>query len=86
MIYELDLNGKRIWFCGDVIAVGSECRSVELGIPAGRDYDRQAYLETLGKLVKMELDTLCPGHGPPGIGIGKRLVEAAYFFALQKLQ
>jgi glyoxylase-like metal-dependent hydrolase (beta-lactamase superfamily II) len=86
MLYELELDGKLVWFCGDIIKIGYECKSVELGIPAGRDFHRPTYLDTLARLIHMDVDTLCPGHGPPGIGIGKKLVEMAYFLALQRWQ
>jgi glyoxylase-like metal-dependent hydrolase (beta-lactamase superfamily II) len=86
LLYEVNLADQQVWFCGDIINTGQECKSVELGIPAGRDFHRPTYLDTLEKLIDMEVDTLCPGHGSPGIGIGKRLVEMAYFAALQKWQ
>ena len=82
VIYETVLNGQRLWFVGDVILTGPECQSVELGWPGGPDYDRRLYLETLRRLCHMECDCLFPGHGPPGIGNGKRLVEMAYTRAM----
>jgi glyoxylase-like metal-dependent hydrolase (beta-lactamase superfamily II) len=82
MVFEVTLAGQRLWFCGDLLKVGAECESVELGWPGGPDYDRSVYLETLRRLAHMECDTLLPGHGPPGIRLGGRLVQMAYAKAM----
>ncbi len=82
MVFEVILADQRLWFCGDLLKVGTECGSVELGWPGGPDYDRPVYLETLRRLAHMECDTLLPGHGPPGIGLGWRLMQMAYTKAM----
>ena len=84
VIYEVILDGRRLWFVGDVILTGQECQSVELGWNGGPDYDRRAYRATLARLCHMECDCLFPGHGPPCLGNGKRLVEMAYTKAKAK--
>jgi glyoxylase-like metal-dependent hydrolase (beta-lactamase superfamily II) len=82
MAFEVTLADERLWFCGDLLKVGAECESVELGWPGGPDYDRPVYLETLRRLAHMECDTLLPGHGPPGIRLGERLIQMAYAKAM----
>ena len=82
MIFEVELNGSILWFTGDLMEVGPECRSLELGWPGGPDFDRDKYLKTLKKLTAMECDVVLPGHGPPLIGGGKRLINMAYTKAL----
>ncbi len=82
VVYEIVLDGRRLWFVGDVILTGPECQTVELGWNGGPDYDRHPYLETLRRLRHMECDCLFPGHGPPCIGNGRRLVELAYTKAM----
>jgi len=82
MVFEVIVAGQRLWFCGDLLKVGTECESVELGWPGGPDYDRPVYLETLRRLAHMECDTLLPGHGPPGIGLGSRLIQMVYTKAM----
>lgn len=82
MVFEVILADKRLWFCGDLIEVGPECATLQLGWPGGPDYDRPVYLETLRRLARMECDTLLPGHGPPGIGLGRRLIQMAYTRAM----
>jgi metallo-beta-lactamase class B len=82
MIFEVMLGNERLWFCGDLVEVGPVCTDLQLGWTGGPDYDRPTYLETLRRLAHMECDTLLPGHGPPGIGLGKRLIQMAYTKAM----
>lgn len=82
VIYEMDLMEKRHWFVGDVILTGPECKTVELGWRGTPDYDRGLYVKTLKRLSQLDCDCLFPGHGPPLLGNGKRLVELAYTHAM----
>ena len=82
VVYEVVMDGRRLWFTGDVVLTGPECQSVELGWEGGPDYDRPTYLETLQRLRRMDCDCVFPGHGPPCIGNGKRLIEMAYTKAM----
>lgn len=86
VVYELTLDERRLWFVGDVIMTGPECQWVELGWNGGPDYDRTAYLKTLAKLSHMECDCLFPGHGPPCLNNGKRMVEMAHAKAMTEWQ
>jgi metallo-beta-lactamase class B len=81
-IYEVLMGGERLWFVGDVIKVGLECATVELGWGGGPDYHRSTYLQTLRKLCHLECDHLFPGHGPACLGGGQRLLEMAYTKAM----
>lgn len=57
--YEVTREGRRMLFCGDVVRWP--------GLEQFRnrpDYDRQAYLETLMRLLDDPPDVLYPGHGP----------------------
>lgn len=52
-------DGRRMLFCGDVV------RSPDMEQFRNRlDYDRQAYVETLIRLLDNPPDILYPGHGP----------------------
>ncbi len=83
MVFEVTLRGERLWFCGDLLKVGKECEAVELGWPGSPDFDRVAYLETLRRLIHLPpCHTLFPGHGPAGIGLGRKLVNMAYTKAM----
>jgi metallo-beta-lactamase class B len=84
IIYEVLLDGRRLWFVGDVLLVGHECMSVELGWGGGPDYHRPTYLETLRRLCHMPCDSLFPGHGPACIGGGRRLLEMGYTKAMME--
>ncbi len=86
MVYEIVLKGERLWFCGDLVEMGPECRTLELGWAGGPDYDPRAYIETLRRLSHMDCDILLPGHGPAAIGIGRRVLETAYTKALLDLR
>lgn len=84
VIYEILLDGRRLWFVGDQIIpmVVAGQQSVELGWKGSPDYDELTYLESLRKLCHMECDDLFPGHGTPCIGGGRRLMEMAYCQAM----
>ncbi|MFH1086602.1 MAG: MBL fold metallo-hydrolase [Chloroflexota bacterium] len=81
-VYELILDGRVLWFVGDVIIIEEECRGARPGWNGGPDYDRATYLETLRRLARGRCDVLLAGHGPPCLRDGWRLVEAAYTRAL----
>jgi glyoxylase-like metal-dependent hydrolase (beta-lactamase superfamily II) len=85
-IYEMQLGGETVWFCGDLIQIGHACETIELGWAGGPSYDKPTYVETLRRLAHMDCDTLLAGHGPPAIGFGKRLVEQAYTKAMLELR
>jgi len=81
-LYQTTLNGMVLWFVGDIIMMGHECQSVDLGWNGGPDYNRAIYLETLRKLCHLECDCVFPGHGSPCIGGGRRFMEMAYTRAM----
>jgi len=85
LVYETVLDGRRIWFVGDVILTGLEGREVMLGWNGAPDYRRPAYLETLRPLAHLPCDVLLPGHGAPRIGEAWREVQMAYTRALMEL-
>jgi len=78
VIYELIINGQRLWFSGDQMEIGPECKSLTLCWEGGRDYDRPTYIKTLERLSQMPCDSLFPGHGPPCLATGKKMLEMAY--------
>ena len=82
MVYEVTLQNSILWFTGDLIEVGPECRSLTLGWSGGPDFDRNTYIQTLRKLSGMQCDVVLPGHGPTLIEGGKRLIDMAYTKAL----
>ncbi len=84
LIYELQLDGRRVWFGGDVILTDLEGWRVELGWNGGPDYHRPTYLETLRRLAHLPCDVLLPGHGAPRIGEAWRQVQMAYTKALME--
>ena len=77
--YETVLNGERLWFVGDLLEAMHAHRWVSLPWTGGPDFNRAGYIESLGRLLKLPpCDHLLPGHGPPAIGCGRRVLEMLY--------
>ena len=85
MVYEIVLDGERLWFVGDLLEAMHAHRWVELPWMGAPDFDRAKYIQSLARLLKLPLcDHLLPGHGPAAIERGQRLLEMAYTEALMK--
>lgn len=85
LIYEIELQGQRIWFTSDLLVARHAHAGVDLPWTGATDFDRAAYIASLARLLKQPpCDHLLPGHGPAAIGGGHRLIEMAYAEALQK--
>lgn len=82
LIYRLVLDGKIILFTGDTIRVGMNCDSAVLGWSGAVDYNRELYLETLGKISKLEADVILGGHFQPCLQNGWKILGKAYTQAL----
>lgn len=81
-VFETDIDGARCWFVGDLLLTQHAHRGVDLGWGSGPGFDRAAYLDSLRALKDLPCDHLFPGHGPPAIGCGRRVVEMAYTKAM----
>jgi metallo-beta-lactamase class B len=85
VVYEMVLDGERLWFAGDLLEAMHAHRWVQLPWTGAPDFDRARYIQSLARLLKLPpCDHLLPGHGPVAIGCGRRLVEMAYTEALLK--
>jgi len=85
VVYEIVLGGERLWFVGDLLEALHAHRWVELPWAGAPDFDRGRYIQSLARLRKLpSCDHLLPGHGPAGIGCGRRILEMAYTEALLK--
>jgi glyoxylase-like metal-dependent hydrolase (beta-lactamase superfamily II) len=85
VVYEIVLNGERLWFVGDLLVAMHAHRWVELPWTGAPDFDRALYIQSLARLMKLPVcDHLMPGHGPVAIGHGRRLLEMLYTEALLK--
>lgn len=85
LLYEIMLDGERLWFVGDLLQTLHAHRWVELPWTGAPDFDRAKYIQSLARLLKLPAcDHLLPGHGPVGIGCGRKLLEMAYTEALLK--
>jgi len=86
LVYETNLDGRRVWFVGDTIITTLETYRIELGWNGDPSYDRRAYIETLRRLAHLLCDVLLPGHDVPRIREGWREVQMAYTKALMELR
>ena len=84
-VFEILLNGERLWFVGDLLEAMHAHRWVALPWTGAPDFDRSRYVGSLGRLMKeAPCDHLLPGHGPAAIGCGRRVLEMLYTEALLK--
>jgi glyoxylase-like metal-dependent hydrolase (beta-lactamase superfamily II) len=85
VIYEVVLDGERLWFTGDLFETRHAHTWVNLPWTGAPDFDRAAYIRSLARLKALPpCDHLLPGHGPAALGNGGRLVPMAYSEALVK--
>ena len=82
VFYRLVMDGHIILFTGDVVRVGSNCESAKLGWSGGVDYDREAYMQTLARISKLEADVILAGHFQPCLKDGYKVLQNAYMRAL----
>jgi glyoxylase-like metal-dependent hydrolase (beta-lactamase superfamily II) len=84
-VYEVEMDGERLWFTGDLFEARHAHRGIDLPWTGDIAFSRPEYIESLAGLLARPLcDHLLPGHGPAGIGKGRYLVEEAYSEALRK--
>ena len=85
VVYEIVLNGERLWFTSDLFEAKHAHTWVDLPWTGAPDFDRARYIESLARLLKLPpCDHVLSGHGPAAIGGGRRLLEMAYTEALLK--
>lgn len=83
VVYEMTLNDERVWFTGDLLEAQHAHQIVSLPWTGGPGFNASDYIESLGRLRQLPTcDHLLPGHGPPAIGNGSRLLDMAYTEAM----
>ena len=84
-VFEILLDGQRLWLTGDLFEAQHAHRWVSLPWTGAPDFDRAKYIQSLARLLALPAcDHVLPGHGPAAISRGKRLLEMAYTEALTK--
>jgi glyoxylase-like metal-dependent hydrolase (beta-lactamase superfamily II) len=84
-VFEIILDGQRLWFTGDIYEAQNANRWVSLPWTGAPDFDRAKYIQSLKRLLALPAcDHVFPGHGPAAIGGGRRMLEMAYTEALVK--
>jgi metallo-beta-lactamase class B len=85
VIFEIDLDGERLWFTGDLFEVRPALEWVNLPWTGDPNFDRAQYIASLARLRRLPRpEHVMPGHGPAAIGDGRRLLDMAYTEALVK--
>jgi metallo-beta-lactamase class B len=81
VVYEIDLDGERCWFIGDIFATKDVYGGLTIDEPwtGAPGFSREKSLETATKLLGYRCDHLFPGHGPATIGHGYALLERLLF-------
>lgn len=82
MVYALALDGVDVMFTGDFIRVGNNCEEGKLGWTGAEDFDPQAYLASLKKMLSYPVDFVLGGHFQPCLTNGREIVKSAYKNAL----
>lgn len=82
VFYRLVMDGRTLLFTGDVVRVGANCESAKLGWSGGVDYDRDAYMQSLKRIRKLDADVILAGHFQPCLKDGFKVLQNAYMRAL----
>lgn len=84
-VYELLIDGERVWFTSDLLEARHAHRGVDLPWTGDPNFSRAQYIQSLERLLDLpRCDHLLPGHGPAAIGFGWKLIEEAYSEAMRK--
>ncbi len=77
VVYSFSWRDRRIFVTGDLVA-----ESGSLGWDGSVDFNPAAYIESLKRLSKIDVDVILPGHRRPALSRGKFWVEQALNRAL----
>lgn len=79
VVFEVVLEGERVWFTGDLFEATHAHRGVILPYTGAPDFDRATSIASLKRLLTFAAaDHVLPDHGPVALGRGRRLIEMAY--------
>jgi glyoxylase-like metal-dependent hydrolase (beta-lactamase superfamily II) len=81
-VYSIDLDGEHVWFVGDLVLTTLQPGGVQLPWTGAPDFSKQRYIETMTSLIALSCDHVLPGHGPPILGAGRRVLEEALAAAM----
>jgi glyoxylase-like metal-dependent hydrolase (beta-lactamase superfamily II) len=83
VVFEIILNGERIWFTGDLFEAQHAHAWVDLPWTGAPDFNRVTYITSLTHLLELPpCDHILPGHGPAVIDKAYRVLQMAYTEAL----
>ena len=78
VFYRLEMDGKVIYFTGDVLNVDHDCSGALLGWEGGKDYNRDKFFESVKRFSKFKCDIILPGHYQLCLQDGSRIMNDAY--------
>jgi glyoxylase-like metal-dependent hydrolase (beta-lactamase superfamily II) len=85
VIFEIDVDGERLWFTGDLFEARHMHEWVNLPWTGDLNFDRAQTIASLARLRRLPRpEHVLPGHGPAAIGDGWRLIDMAYNEVLVK--
>lgn len=84
VFYHLELEGKVIYFTGDVLNVAHDCSGATLGWEGGIDYNKNIFFDSIRHFSKIECDIILPGHYQLCLQDGSRIMNDAYRAALEE--
>lgn len=82
VFYRLNMEGKVIFFTGDVLNVDHDCGGALLGWEGGVDYNREKFFESIKRFSKFQCDVILPGHYQLCMQNGSIIMNDAYRVAL----
>ena len=89
LIYEIQLNEKKLWFVGDVVVVNENSPYGlvgQLGFRGSPDFENDKLIKTLRRMYQAPFDCLFSGHGHPCLQHAKQIVGQAYTQAMCELR
>lgn len=86
VFYRLNMEGKVIYFTGDVLNVDHDCTGALLGWEGGIDYNRGKFFESIKRFSRFQCDVILPGHYQLCMQEGSRIMNDAYRAALTEWQ
>ncbi len=86
LIFSIEMEGRLIFFTGDVINISAECDEALLGWNGSVDYDKAAYFQSITKIKDMEPDIILGGHFDNCLIDSGRIIKNAYLKALLELR
>jgi len=81
-LYKLVMHGKTVFFTGDALKVGDDCKGSVLGWSGGAGYNREKYFESIKKISQLHADVILPAEYQICLEDGWKILQDSYLRAL----